>query len=123
MQHDVGSTDWRPREPLPQGQCWGVSMAAAGEILCVLGGRVTLACFWYHPATNTWSTGNEPSIRHSYGALTHFQEKLYLLGGSEYGDVYEVEQFAADSQSWSVSSVRMPASLVNHHALVLEIEE
>ena len=116
---DVDNKVWKQLASIPaEGGCIGVSMTSARGLLFVAG----KICAWYSPDSDTWCTGQQTLCKHRYGALAYHNDKLLLLGGSEYGGTDEVEEYDIDEDTWSVCSYKMPKKLYCHHALVLNMQ-
>ena len=121
---DLERKVWDKLASLPvDNSCLGVSMAVANYKLCVAGGE-NMICAWYDPATNAWSIGQKLTKQHKYGSLLVYNNTILILGGNYCsGCTDEIEELNLPDGSWSVSNIKMPASLRLHHAMVLDIPQ
>ena len=125
---DTGSSDflqlnfdrsiWIKQAPFPC-QCTGTSVTSTNGQVVVAGG-LDKRCGWCNPATNAWSMGQQTLHSHTYGSFVPYDKKLLLLGGF---DTVAIEELSIEDGSWSVSDIKMPAQLMNHVSLVLDIPE
>ena len=118
---DLEKKVWDRLASLPiDDDCLGVSMAVLNDKLYVVGGLHRI-CAWYDTTTNTWSKGQKPGREHFHGSLLVLDNTLLILGGrySSLG-TDEVEELNLAAGSWSVSNIKMPASLYLHHTIVLK---
>ena len=120
---DADDGEWNELAPLPvENYCFGVSMVSARGRLFVAGGRRRV-CAWYRPNEDTWCTGQQPLSVHRYGALTHYNNKLLLLGGNCSRGTDDVEEYNIDEDKWSLCNYKIPKSVYLHHAAVLKVDE
>ena len=119
---DVDNHKWSHRSSLPSNDpsVYGVSMTAARGRLYAAGGYNNF-CAWYRPCTDTWCVVQGTLKRHLYGSLVYHKDKLVLLGGSFNSNTDEIEEYNFEEGTWSMCSYKMPASLMNHCALVLDL--
>ena len=119
---DVDNHKWSHRSSLPSNDpsVYGVSMTAARGRLYAAGGYNNF-CAWYRPCTDTWCVVQKTLKRHLYGSLVYHKDKLVLLGGSFNSNTDEIEEYNFEEGTWSMCSYKMPASLMNHCALVLDL--
>ena len=119
---DVDNHRWSHRSSLPSKEpnVYGVSMTAARGRLYVAGGYFR-TCAWYRPCTDTWCVVQGTLKKHVYGSLVYNKDKLVLLGGSFTTNTEEIEEYNFEEGTWSLCSYKMPASLMNHCALVLDL--
>ena len=125
LKFDLKRKMWDKLASLPVDRaCWGVSMTAVNSAkLCVAGGLDKI-CAWYSTATDTWSIGQALRKEHNYGSLLVHDHTLLILGGRYHPfGTDEVEELDLADGSWSVSNIKMPASLIHHHAIVLDIPQ
>ena len=71
----------------------------------------------YNPLTDTWTTGNAPTLQHGYGALVHHDQKVYLIGGWE--DEDRVEEYDLDTKKWSMCDAKLHKKMWNLHAFAI----
>ena len=102
---------WHGRAQLPGRKCDGVSMTAGVGMLFVAGGQHI--CAWYKPLSDTWCTGKQPLREHYYGAVTYYEGKFLLGGGSKHR-TDEIEEYDVEKDSWGICSFKMPALLSAH---------
>ena len=123
---DLKRTMWHRLASLPvDDQCNRVNMTVVNDDkLCVAGGRPNRICAWYSTATKTWSIGQALGSRHYHGSLLVHDNTLLILGGRDppHG-TDEIEELNLADESWSVSNIKMPASLTFHHAMVLDVPQ
>ena len=89
----------------------------------LLAGGFTSVCGWYIPSTNTWCMSQAPKVHgHCHGALVYHNNTILLLGGNRWtsGSTDAVEEYSKNG-TWSVSNIKMPASLQYHHAFVIDM--
>ena len=98
----------------PGVMCYRARMTAYCGDLLVTGGCNKIFVS-YNPFTDTWKTGNAPSMIHEWGALVFHGEKLYLIGGGDDG----AEEYNFETDSWSVSKFRAPTKNRNLYAVSL----
>ena len=120
---DVDNYKWSHRSPLPSNEpsVYGVSMTAARGRLYVAGGFYRM-CAWYRPCTDTWCVVQGTHKKHIYGSLVYNKDKLVLLGGSFKSNTEEIEEYNIEEGTWSLCSYKMPASLMGHCGLVLDLQ-
>ena len=122
FQLEVQTNTWRKRAPLPvKESCFGISMTSARGRLYVAGRKKGRMCAYYEPVTDTWCFGHQPLLKHKYGSLVCYNNKLILLGGSFKGCTDEVEEYDIDEGSWTVCSYKMPKRLHLHTCVVLDM--
>ena len=122
LQMDVDTKVWNELASPPiAGQCPGIRMTTAQDMLFVAGGYQNVLAL-YNLKTDTWSTGQQPLKKHHYGALAYHNNKLVFLGGYSNGGSVEVEEYDVEEDKWSVCSYKMPKNLYGHHAVVLNMQ-
>ena len=118
---DITNKIWTERASLPvEGFCYGVSMTSTKDKLCVAGGRKKV-CALYDPTTDVWTPIKQPMCMHFYGTLVSHNNKFLLLGGSYSDGTDEVEEYSVEDDAWSVCAYKMPAKLILHHGLLLDL--
>ena len=120
---DVDNHQWSHRSSLPRNgqRHFGVSMTAARGRLYVAGGFYRI-CAWYRPCTDTWCAVQGTLKKHAYGSLVYHKDKLVLLGGSFDTNTKEIEEYNIEEGTWSLCSYKMPANLMDHCGLVLDLQ-
>ena len=111
---DVEKKTWVKKCNSPGKHCLGARMIAFRNEVLVAGGKNKIFTR-YSPSTDTWTTGNPPTLAHEHGALVCHGQKLYLLGGCAEN---RVEEYDEDTESWKVSIFKTP-TIDNLHALSL----
>ena len=121
LQMNITEKIWRKRASPPNGKRYtAVTMISALDRLFVAGGE-SMICAWYIPETDTWCTGQQPLREHWYGALTHINRKLLLLGGYFIdGGTNAVEEYDIDDDKWTVCNHTMPRNIFFHQAFMLD---
>ena len=114
LQLDMMTKTWSIKAKPPQQEYWAACMISVNGQLLICGGNKAFG--QYNPSTDTWTTGNAPTLPHSYGALVHHDQKVYLIGG---GNEDHVEEYDLDTKAWSVCDVKLPKKLRNLHAFAI----
>ena len=89
---------WSTKAKPPKQEYRGARMISVDGQLLICGGNKK-AYAVYNPSTDTWTTGNAPTLQHGDGALVHHDQKVYLIGGSG-GDL--IEEYNLNTKEWSV---------------------
>ena len=114
---------WKWCAPWPGSVIIDASMISLNDHLFLAGGTGNV-CAWYTPSTDTWCLRQEPKIRsHLHGSLVYHNNTILLLGGNQwttFGSTDVVEEYSKYG-TWSISNIKMPASLQYHHAFVLNM--
>ena len=123
LELDVEKQEWNSRAPIPVGELDNkVSIVAVNGQLNVAGGLKKISA-WYTPATDSWCIAQGPAQWHYFGSLVHYNDAVLLLGGRDVPDQQgsdDIEVFNCEHETWSTSIIKMPASLKQHHAMVLD---
>ena len=113
LQLDTITKTWRTEAKPPQQKYNGARMISVDGQLLICGGA-NKAFAQYTPSTDTWTTGNAPTLQHDLGALVHHDQKLYLIGGS--GED-RVEEYDLGTKAWAICDARVPTKLYNLYAI------
>ena len=119
LQFNVKTSTWSIKATLPQKYSTGPRMISVKDRLLVTGGKKNVFA-WYDPSTDTWTTGNQPTIQHHLGALVHHNQKVYLIGGEKED---RIEEYDLDTESWSVCNFRLPKRLQNLYAIAPSVSD
>ena len=119
LQLDVVAKTWSTKAKPPQyGYGYkeygyeGARMISVNGQLLISGGYIH-AFALYSPSTDTWTTGNAPTLLHNDGALVHHDQKVYLIGGDNED---RVEEYDLSTKAWSICDVKLPKKLRNLYA-------
>ena len=121
LKMNINEKIWKKLSSPPTGKMYtGVNITSTQNRLYVVGGN-DMVCVWYIPETDTWCTGQQPLREHMYGALTHANNKLLLLGGHfNCGGTNAVEEYDIDGDKWTMCNYSMPRSIFLHQAFKLD---
>ena len=115
LQLDLVNRTWSTKAQPPQQKYRGARMISVHGQLFICGGRHKVFA-QYNPSTDTWTTGNAPTLEHYCGALVHHDQKLCLIGGENED---RVEEYDLDTKAWSVCDVILPKKLCNLYAFAV----
>ena len=83
LQLNIMTKTWSTKaKPPTKKNYWGARMILINGQLLISGSKHSVFA-QYNPFTDTWTTGNVPTLQHYFGALVHHNQKLYLIGGEE----------------------------------------
>ena len=115
LQLDMMTKTWSRNAKPPRQGYGGTCMISVNGQLLITGGY-NKAFAQYNPSTDTWTTGNTPTLQHGYGALVHHDQKVYLIGGQNENSV---EEYDLDTKAWSVCDVKLPKKMWNLYAFAI----
>lgn len=106
---------------------WGGSMTTDGVNLYVtdgvgLGGYADRDLRKYTPATDTWTTLEQPPVATYYSSLVYYNGYLYQISGMDgVTDLTSIRKYDISMGTWSTSSVALPETLYEnaYHPLVV----
>ena len=115
LQLDMMTRTWSTKAKAPEQDYRGARMISVNDQLLISDGN-NYAFAQYNLSTDTWTTGNAPTLKHNFGALVHHDQKVYLIGGAKED---RVEEYDLDKKTWSVCSMRLPEKSMNLHAFAI----
>ena len=106
---------------------WGGSMTTDGVNLYVtdgvgLGGYTDRDLRKYSPATDTWTTLEQPPVATYYSSLVYYNGYLYQISGTDgVTDLTSIRKYDVSMGTWSTSSIALPETLYEnaYHPLVV----
>ena len=105
--------EWQLKSLLPRGapDTQGSKMVSVNNSLLLVGGHQKI-CAQYAILSDTWTLLTQPSLYHNFGGVLLYDNRIYLLGGgSGNSPIADIEEYDIKSDTWTISSLKMPKGL------------
>lgn len=114
---DLGSRRWARKAKCHHRTIGARLTVAKGQLLLVGGSFLSVFCS-YDPETDEWTDHAPPTLLHAFGTVAYYDDKLFLIGGTDEG---RAEEYDFCAEAWSLSSFSVPTNRTTLKAVVLDL--